>query len=198
MMNQATKNKFDNQFIYFLILSFRWYLIFYMLSYGYHKLTLSQFYVSPENLTKPITETNPFYAAWYVFGSSVFYNISAGLIECIGAILLLFNRTVLMGTFVVLATLLNILIIDISFTTGMFGCALVVRIIGMILSCLIILYYYKEKLIVIWNILKGSTATKFKLRWYILITLPLVGFLMDFIIGLILTPLKYLLNYFLR
>lgn len=169
-----------------------------MLSYGYSKLTLSQFYVSPENLTKPITETNPFYAAWYVFGSSRFYNISAGLIECIGAILLIFNKTVLLGAFVVFATLLNILIIDISFTTEMLGSALVVRIIGMILSCLTILYYYKAKLLTIWNILIHNTGTKFKYNWYILIALPLIGFLMDFIIGMALFPLKYLINYFLK
>ncbi|WP_273567689.1 DoxX family membrane protein [Maribacter halichondriae] len=102
----------------FGVLALRWYLIVYMLSYGFSKLTLSQFGVHDDSiLEQPIKDIDSFYVAWHLFGRSTFFNIATGLLEILGGLLLIFNRTVLLGALIVLSVLAQILIIYISFTT---------------------------------------------------------------------------------
>ncbi|AQS94008.1 hypothetical protein BXQ17_08000 [Polaribacter sp. BM10] len=181
----------------FGILALRWYLIFYMISYGWSKLTLSQFGVHDSSiLEKPIKDIDSFYVAWHLYGRSTFFNISTGILEIIGGILIIFNRTLIIGTLLVLSILVQILIIDIAFTTGVLGLALPIRIGGMILSNLLILYYYKEKIIIMWQNLTKGITTKFKYKWWIYLILPIIGFLMDFVIVILTLPIKMLLNWF--
>ncbi|MEP0264678.1 DoxX family membrane protein [Dokdonia sp.] len=180
----------------FGILALRWYLIFYMISYGWSKLTLSQFGVYDASiLEKPIKDIDSFYVTWHLYGRSTFFNISTGILEIIGGILLIFNRTVLIGTLLVLSILAQILIIDIAFTTGVHGFALPIRISGMIMADLVILYYYKEKIIIAWKNLTNGISTKFKYKWWVYLILPIVGFLMDFVIAIFTMPIKMLLNW---
>ena len=101
----------------------------------------------------------------------------------------------LIGTLLVLSILSQILIIDISFTTGVHGYALPVRISGMILADLLILYYYKDKIIIAWKNLTNGISTKFKYKWWIFLILPIVGFLMDFIIVILTLPIQMFFNW---
>lgn len=180
----------------FGVLTFRWYLIFYMISYGWGKLTLSQFGVYDSSiLEQPIKDIDSFYVAWHLYGRSTFFNISTGILEIIGGIFLIFNRTVLIGALLVLSILAQILIIDIAFTTGVQGFALPIRIGGMILVDLLILSYYKERIIIAWKNLTNGISTKFKYKWWIYLVLPIIGFLMDFVIAIITMPIKMLLNW---
>ena len=159
----------------FIILALRWYLIFYMINYGWEKLTLSQFVVhDPSILDQPIKDIDSFYVAWHLFGRSPFFNIVTGLLEIIGGVLLMFNRTTIIGALLVLTVLGQIFIIDISFTTGVHGYALPVRIGGMILSNLLILYYYKNRIISAWKNLTDGISTRFKYKWWIFLILPII------------------------
>ena len=181
----------------FFILTLRWYLIWYMFSYGWSKLTMSQFGVhDPSILEEPLKNVNSFYIAWHLYGKSYFFNIVTGLLEIVAAILLIFNRTVLLGALMVLTVLGNILIIDISFTTEIYGFALPVRILGMMLSALLILFYYKERIISVFKIMTEGITTKFNYQWWIFLILPIIGFLMDFVWGIILMPVRALLDSF--
>lgn len=180
----------------FGILSLRWYLIFYMINYGWAKLTLNQFGVHDASiLEKPIKDIDSFYVAWHLYGRSTFFNVSTGILEIIGGVLLIFNRTLLIGALLVLSILAQILIIDISFTTGIHGFSLPIRISGMIIADLLILYYYKEKVIAAWNSLTKGISTKFKYKWWIFLILPVVGFLMDFVFAILSLPIKMFLNW---
>ncbi|MEM6378031.1 MAG: hypothetical protein AAF705_07455, partial [Bacteroidota bacterium] len=68
----------------FGVLALRWYLIFYLFSYGWAKLTLSQFGVyDPAILNTALEEVDPFYVACHLYGSSYFFNIFTGLLEVI-------------------------------------------------------------------------------------------------------------------
>lgn len=189
--------KLDKQkIIDFGILSLRWYLVFYMINYGWAKLTLNQFGVYDTSiLEKPIKNIDSFYVAWHLYGRSTFFNVSTGILEIVGGILLIFNRTLLIGALLVLSILAQILIIDISFTTGVQGFSLPIRIGGMIIANLLILYYYKEKVIVVWNNLTKGISTKFKYKWWVFLILPVIGFLMDFIFATLSLPIKMFLNY---
>lgn len=180
----------------FGILALRWYLVFYMINYGWSKLTLSQFGVyDPSILEHPIKDIDSFYVAWHLFGRSTFFNVATGILEIIGGILLIFNRTVLIGALIVLSILAQILIIDIAFTTGVQGFALPIRIGGMILADLLILYYYRDKVIIAWKNLTSGITTKFRYKWWIFLILPIVGFLMDLVFAILTMPFKMLLNW---
>jgi len=170
--------------------------VYFMISYGWAKVTLSQFGVhDPSIIEQPLRDVNSFYVAWHLFERSAFFNISTGLLEILSGILLIFNRTVLVGALLVLSILAQILIIDIAFTMGMHGVGLPVRIGGMIIADLLILYYYKEKIILAWKSLTKGITTKFNYKWWVFLILPIVGFLMDFVMAILLMPLKLLLNW---
>ena len=180
----------------FGILALRWYLVFYMINYGWSKLTLSQFGVYDLSILEhSIKDIDSFYVAWHLFGRSTFFNVATGILEIIGGLLLIFNRTVLIGALIVLSILAQILIIDIAFTTGVQGFALTIRIGGMILADLLILYYYRDKIIIAWENLTSGITTKFKYKWWIFLILPIVGFLMDFVFAILTMPFKLLLNW---
>jgi len=183
----------------FAILALRWYLVFYMIDYGWGKLTLNQFGVhDPSILEEPIKDVDSFYVAWHLFSRSTFFNVSTGLLEIIGGLLLIFNRTALIGALLVLTILGQILIIDISFTMNAHGFGLPMRIGGMIVADLLILYYYKDRILLAWRNLTKGISTKFKYKWWIYLILPVVGFLMDFIIAIVTLPLKMFLEWITR
>jgi uncharacterized membrane protein YphA (DoxX/SURF4 family) len=183
----------------FGVLALRWYLVFYMISYGWSKLTLSQFGIHDASiLEEPIKDIDSFYVAWHLYGRSTFFNITTGLLEVIGGVLLIFNRTTLLGAVLILSMLGQILIIDIAFTTGMHGVALPLRISGMILADVLILYYYKDKILAVWRTLTKGVTTKFNYKWWVFLILPIVGFLMDFVLGILTLPIKFFLNWILN
>ena len=185
-----------DKLIDFGVLALRWYLVYYMIGYGWSKLTLSQFGVhDPAILEQPMIDVDSFYVAWHLFERSTFFNISTGLLEIIGGILLIFNRTVLIGALLVLSILAQVFIIDIAFTTGIHGYGLPVRIGGMMIADVLIMYYYKEKIIMAWKSLTNGISTKFTYKWWIFLMLPVVGFLMDFVMAILLMPIKMLLNW---
>lgn len=181
----------------FSILALRWYLVYYMIDYGWGKLTMTQFGVDdPAILATPLKDVDSYYVAWHLYGRSAFFNISTGLLEIIGGMLLIFNRTVLIGALLILTILGQILIIDISFTTGVQSYNLPVRISGMILSALLILFYYKNRIINAWKVLTDvSISTKFSYKWWVFIILPVIGFLMDFVFGILTIPVRRFLNW---
>ena len=190
---------FKDKVIDFGVLALRWYLVFYMISYGWSKLTLSQFGIHDASiLEEPIKDIDSFYVAWHLYGRSTFFNITTGLLEVIGGVLLIFNRTSLLGALLILSILGQILIIDIAFTTGIHGVALPLRIIGMILADVLILYYYKDKILAVWRTLTKGVTTKFNYKWWVFLILPIVGFLMDFVLGILTLPIKSFLNWILN
>lgn len=177
-------------------MALRWYLIYYMIRYGWSKLTLSQFGIHDTTiLEQPIQDIDSFYVAWHLYGRSTFFNITTGALEIIGGILLIFNRTVLIGALLVLSILTQILIIDIAFTTGIHEFSLPIRISGMILADILILYFYKEKVLIAWKALTTGIHTKFKYKWWIFLILPIIGFLMDFVFAILTLPIKIFLNW---
>lgn len=173
----------------------RWYLVYYMINYGWAKLTLNQFGVHDISiLDQPLKDIDSFYVAWHLFGRSPFFNVVTGGLEIIGGVLLIFNRTVLPGALLVLSILVQILVIDIAFTTGVFGASLPLRISGMILCVLLILFHYKEDLKKAWKSITSDLKPEFSYKWWHFLILPVIGFLMDFVIALLYSPIKYFLD----
>lgn len=182
------------QLIDFFVLVLRWYLAFYMFTYGWSKLFEGQFHVKPEILAQPLKDVNRFYLAWYLFSLSKVFNVAVGSMQIIGALLIVINRTAIIGTLFLLPILVHILLIDVAFTMPMFGFALVIRLSMMLLSACFILWYYRERLIATWKILTGGNPLTLNYPWWTYLFLPVIGFAMDFVFGGITIPVKILLN----
>jgi hypothetical protein len=75
----------------------------------------------------------------------------------------------------------------------MFGAALPIRLGCMILSDLLILFYYKDRMVLVWNNLTKGTTTKFKYKWWVFILLPFIGLATDLVFGVLTYPFKLLI-----
>lgn len=112
----------------YFTLCLRWYLAFYMTDYGIAKITGGQFGVSdPKLLNTPFKDVDTFHLAWRLFAQSKTFSICVGLSQIVGSILIVIPRTRLIGALVLLPILANVFLIDVCFTTGMFGPALPLR-----------------------------------------------------------------------
>ncbi|WP_291907942.1 hypothetical protein [Chitinophaga sp. CB10] len=149
-------------------------------------------------LEKPLKDIDKFYIAWHLFKQSAIFYVTAGVLEVAGAILLIINRTALLGALFLLPVLGQIFLVDLAFTTNQFGSALVVRLLRMLLADLTIIVYYREVIIKIWHLLYQQVATTFRYKYWIYILLPLIGFATDFLLAIVLYPLRLIVDLIIR
>ena len=91
----------------------------------------------------PIEQVPDFELAWVFMGRSYGYMLFIGLAEIIGACLLLFNKTKIIGTFILIAIMVNVVVFDIFLLNecgALFGATLY------LLMLLTILVINKEKI----------------------------------------------------
>ena len=168
-----------------------------MVDYGWSKLTGVQFGINdPALLNKPLQSVDKFHLAWYLFSLDKTFNLSIGILQLIGALLIVINRTAIIGTLFLLPILLQIFLIDLAFTTDVLGPALPMRMGIMILCDLLILAYYKDSVQAIWQLLSKAEATKSKYKWWVYLLLPVLGLSIDFLFSLLSYPIKLLIMWF--
>ena len=87
--------------------------------YGLGKILGGQFYTNgniPDTIAQtPLGETTSYDLAWTFFGHSKAYILFIGISQLIGALLLLINRTKLLGGAILVPILLNIIVVDYFF-----------------------------------------------------------------------------------
>ena len=97
----------------------RLYVFFFLTVYGIGKIIGGQFYTStriPDEIAiMPIGQVPDFELAWVFMGRSFGYILFIGLAEIIGACLLLFNKTKLIGTLILIPVMVNVIVFDIFF-----------------------------------------------------------------------------------
>jgi hypothetical protein len=151
--NQLTKiimRRFDFKEI--LEITCRFYVFFFLTLYGLGKIFGGQFYTSariPDEIAiMPIGQVPDFELAWVFMGRSFGYILFIGLAEVIGAWLLIFNKTKLIGTLILIPIMVNVIVFDIFFLDvyGALGSATLY-----FLMLLTILVINKEKISVIWK-----------------------------------------------
>ncbi len=178
----------------FTILALRWYLAYYMVDYGFGKMVGNQFgHRSDEILNTPLKDVDKFHLAWHLFSLDKTFDMVVGASQIIGAILIVINRTVLVGALMLLPILGQIFLVDLAFTTNMYGAALPIRLSYMIFSDLLILWYYKDRMVLVWNNLTNGTTTKFKYKWWVFLLLPFIGFATDIVWAILIFPIKFLI-----
>lgn len=170
------KQKFYDYFI----LSARVLLAWTFLSYGWGKLTGGQFGLSSEQMNKPITELGLFKLSWYLFDQEPF-NSFIGVSQIVAGLLLLYNRTLILGALISIPILANILIIDITYIkmTGFYW-----RLSYYLVLDFLILWHYKERMILALNTILKGISTKFKYSVWAYLMLPVMAILLE-IIGVI-------------
>lgn len=109
--------KFDFKEILELVC--RLYVFFFLFVYGIGKVIGAQFYtpdvIPPDIETMPIGLVPDFELAWVFMGRSYGYMLFIGLAEITGALLLLFNKTKLIGTLILIPIMINVIVFDIFF-----------------------------------------------------------------------------------
>ncbi|MBE9491142.1 MAG: hypothetical protein IMY67_12660 [Bacteroidetes bacterium] len=150
----------------------RLYVFFFLTAYGLGKVIGGQFYTAtrmPDGLDLlPIGQVTDFDLAWVFMGRSYGYMLYIGLAEVIGAVLLLSNKTKLIGTLILIPIMVNVIVFDIFFLNE-FG-ALASAIIYFIML-LLILWINKDKIMLVIKTLThfdavAKTSTKEKIIKY--------------------------------
>ncbi len=125
----------------------RLYVFFFLTAYGLGKVIGAQFYtpdlIPSEIEAIPISQIPNFELAWIFMGRSYGYMLFIGIGEILGAFMLLFNRTKLIGSFILITIMINVIVFDIFFLDK-YG-ALASAILYFIML-LIILYINKTKI----------------------------------------------------
>ena len=144
---------FKHQIRDLIIISMRFLLAFVFLSYGIAKLTNNQFgNLTIEELNTPIKELSLFKVSWYLFDHQPF-KFFTGICEIIAAILLLFKRTAILGTLILIPIILNVLVIDIMIMPPSLKIDFIFRLSFYLIFCGLILYDNRKELINVWKII---------------------------------------------
>jgi len=143
-----------------LELALRWHVSLSMFVYGIAKTV--QFSPAAE-VGSPVNELTGQQLMWAFYGYSIGYAKFLGIVEMIGAVLLLFRRTTLLGCLVVTVVLVNVIAQDIVY--GVLEGALRAAIIYQVLTVFVVLLNW-EQVARVWQALTTPGATPAILRWY--------------------------------
>ena len=86
-----------------------------VINYGFAKLNGSQFTILDSELDKPMGQVSGFWLTWYYFGYSKFYGNLIALAQIVGGVFLMFPRTTLLGSCLLLPIIANIILVDIFY-----------------------------------------------------------------------------------
>lgn len=93
----------------------RYFAAYVFVKYGFSKLEGGQFYILDSELDKPMGSVSPLWLTWYFFSYSEIYGGIIAGVQIIGGILLVFQRTALLGACLLVPVAGNIILIDIFY-----------------------------------------------------------------------------------
>ena len=100
----------------YLLAIIRYWLAFTISTYGFAKIFRTQFTTPDFIKDMPMGEVGGFYLTWYYFGYSYTLSVIIALLQIGGSILLLFRRTTLLATMVLLPVMVNIVLINMFYS----------------------------------------------------------------------------------
>lgn len=157
----------------YFILCARVLIAFILLSYGWGKLNGGQFGLSVKDMATPVKDLELFRLSWYLFDHEPFKTF-VGISQIIAGLLMLYNRTLILGTLLSIPILTNILVFDITFM-DLAAEGFIWRLSYYLLLDFLILFHYKERMFNAYmNIYKGLT-TKFSFPIWAYLILPIMA-----------------------
>jgi uncharacterized membrane protein YphA (DoxX/SURF4 family) len=141
------------------------------LSYGWAKLANGQFGISAAEAAKPIGQLGLFKLSWYLFAQEPFKSF-VGVSQVLAGLLLLWNRTSLLGALLLLPIAANVLVVDITYLKmpGFYG-----RLSYYIFLIFLILWHYRSRMQVVWEALTRGLTTRFRYAWWAYLALPVAA-----------------------
>ncbi len=105
-----------NQLFYWLRVIIRLTLFIAMIIYGLAKVFKGQFSdPTLARLLQPVGELSPMGLAWTFMGHSVAYNIFIGFAEILGGLLVIFRRTMTLGSLIVIGVMSNVAMMNFTY-----------------------------------------------------------------------------------
>lgn len=178
----------------YFILAARIWLAYTLCHYGYAKLTDGQFGVTLATMDLPLKKVGLFNLSWYLADHEPFKSF-VGISQIIVAVLLTYNRTVILGAFMSIPIWLNILIWDMTFM-GL-SSPFTARLSAYLILTFLILWHYKERILPAIEILVNGTTTRFKYPFWAYLLLPFFGLCVELLVA-VPVGLINLLNKFIR
>ncbi|MBC6609164.1 DoxX family membrane protein [Hymenobacter sp. BT188] len=155
----------------YFILTARVLLAFTFIGYGYSKLSGGQFGLTPAQAALPVSQLKLFKLAWYMFDHEPFRSF-VGVSQILAGLLLLWNRTALLGALLLLPIAANVLIIDITYLKMPGFYWRLSYYIGLIFS---IFWHYRARMIVVFYTLTQGLTTRFTYPWWAYGLLPVAA-----------------------
>lgn len=94
----------------------RYFLVLMLLSYGFSKFFEGQFsYPSLERLDRKIGDSSPMGLLWTFMGYSKIYTVFGGFCQVLAGCLLIFRRTMIIGSLLALMVMTNIVVLNFSY-----------------------------------------------------------------------------------
>lgn len=110
------KRKINRAKVYAILYSgIRYCIAFNLASFGWKKFYGLQFIVPSEISNMPMNQQSGEWLTWYYFGYSHAFGIIIALIQIVGGYLLLFRRTLLIGSVILFSLLLNLTLINVFY-----------------------------------------------------------------------------------
>ncbi|MEM6841146.1 MAG: DoxX family membrane protein [Bacteroidota bacterium] len=172
------KNTAREKYWGYFILVARFLLGWTFLRYGLGKLTGGQFGVTEEELLTPLRDLSLFRLSWYLFDHQPFKMVM-GVMQIICGILLIINRTAILGAFMFLPLVAAILLIDLTVMPLAFKVAFAWRLSFYILLDFLILWHYQERMQVIWGAVWQNVNTKFNYTLWAYALLPVMAIVLE-------------------
>ena len=137
---------------------------FLMTLYGFGKLSGAQFTILASELDKPMGHVSGFWLTWYYFGYSPVYGNLVGIVQILGGVLLMFRKTTLLGSCVLLPVVTNIILVDVFYQIDPGALLVALLIEG---ALIIIIRFHKAELLeVFWSkqnsLFPPEPSTKYK------------------------------------
>jgi len=170
-----------NKIFDILILSSRVLLSWTLLYYGYGKISGIQFGISQKEMLLPLKDVGLFRLSWFLFDHQPF-KFFIGISQIISGLLILYNRTLIIGIFISIPIFLNILIIDITFIQQS---GFVWRLSWYLFLNTLVLWYYRERIFLMLKNITNGITLKYKYPIWVLLFIPILSFGLDFFIFLV-------------
>jgi hypothetical protein len=141
----------------------RYFCAFMLYMYGISKLLHLQFNMQTQLASKAVGSLTGYQLTWFYFGFSRVYASILGLTQVVGATLLLFRKTTLLGTLAMLPVIANILLINMFIMVNDYGPYLVSGLIST--SLLIILWHQRAALVsLLWSTQSGEPVNSLRIH----------------------------------
>jgi hypothetical protein len=126
----------------------RYSVAFLVITYGFAKLNGSQFTTLDSVLDKPMRDVSAGALTWYYFGYSPYYGTFIALAQVLGGTLLMFRRTTLLGSCLLIPVIGNIILIDVFYRIHYSALLVAIYILSALLF--ILAHHFHELLALFW------------------------------------------------